>query len=80
MVELDNDQISDPTWLEGLENIKNRKSRNFLKIPEIFLKNHKVHVRVPVGSIEGPKLVLDPMEVWSCVPRVPLNVFCCLEC
>ena len=80
MVELDNDQISDPTWLEGLENIKNRKSRNFLKIPEIFLKNHKVHVRVPFGSIEGPKLVLDPMEVWSCVPSVPLNVFCCLEC
>ena len=47
---LDNDQISDPTWLEGLENIKNRKSRNFLKIPEIFLKNHKVHV----GALYGP--------------------------
>ena len=63
MVELDNDQISDPTCLEGLENIKNKKSRNFLKIPEIFLKNHKVHVRGPVGSIEGPRMVLDPMEV-----------------
>ena len=34
----------------------------------------------PVGSIEGPRLVLDPMEVRSCVPRVPWNVLCCLEC
>ena len=58
MKELDNDQISDPTWLEGLEHIKNRKSQNFLKIPEIFLQNHKVHVRGPAGSIEGPRLVL----------------------
>ena len=45
-----------------------------------FLKNHKVQFRDPVGSIEGPRLVLDPMEVRSCVPRVPWNVFCCLEC
>ena len=30
-----------------------------------FLKNHKVHLRGPVGSIEGPRLVLDPMEVRS---------------
>ena len=77
---LDNDQISDATWLEGLENIKNRKSQNFLKISGIFLQNNMVHVRGPVGSIEGPRLVLDPMEVWSCVPRVPWNVFCCLVC
>ena len=75
-----NDQISGPTWLEGLENIKNRKSRNFHTNPEVFLNNHKVHVRGPAGSIEGPRLVLDPMEVWSCVPRVPWNVFCCLVC
>ena len=34
-----------------------------------------VHFRGPVGSIEGPWLVLDPMEVRSCVPRVPWNVF-----
>ena len=66
--------------VRGAREYQKKKSGNFLKIPEIFLKNHKVHVRVPVGSIEGPKLVLDPMEVWSCVPRVPLNVFCCLEC
>ena len=72
---LDNDQISDATWLEGLENIKNRKSQNFLKISGIFLQNHMVHVRGPVRSIEGPRRVLDPMEVWSCVPRVPRNVF-----
>ena len=75
MVELNNYQISDPTCLEGLENIKNKKYRNFLKISGIFLKNHKVHVRGPVGSIEGPRLVLDPMEVLYCVPRVPWNVF-----
>ena len=71
MVELENDQISDPTGLEGLENIKNRKFRYFLKIPEFFFKTHEVHVRGPVGSIEGPRLVLSPMEVWSFVPRVP---------
>ena len=80
MVELDYDQISDPTWLEGLEDIKNRKSGNFLKIPKIFLKNRKVQLRGPVGSIEGPRLVLDPMEVRSGDPRVPWNVLCCLEC
>ena len=45
-----------------------------------FLKNHKVQFRGPVGSIEGPRLVLDPMEVRSCVPRVPWNAFCCLVC
>ena len=66
MVELDNEQIIDPTWLEGLENIRNRKSRNFFKIPGIFLKNYKVHVRDPVGFIEGPRLVFGPMEVRSC--------------
>ena len=75
-----NDQLSGPIWLEGLENIKNQKSRNFLRNPEIFLKNHRVHVRGPVGSIEGPRLVLDPMEVRSCVPRVPWNVLYGLEC
>ena len=58
MVELENDQISDQTGLEGLENIKNRKFRNFLKIPEFFFKTHEVHVRGPVWSIEGPRLVL----------------------
>ena len=25
-------------------------------------------------------MVFDTMEVWSCVPRVFLNVFCCLVC
>ena len=45
-----------------------------------FLKNHKVQLRGPVGSIEGPWLVLDPMEVRSCVPRVPWIVLCGLEC
>ena len=45
-----------------------------------FLKNHKVHFKGRVGSIEGPRMVLDTMEVWSCVPRVPWNVFCCLVC
>ena len=44
-----------------------------------FLKNHKVHLRDLVGSIEGPRLVLEPIEVRSCVPRVLWNVFCCSE-
>ena len=35
----------------------------------------EVNFRGPVGSIKGPCLVLDPMEVRSCVPRVPWNVF-----
>ena len=48
-------------------------ARNFLKI-------HKVQLRGPVGSIEGPWLVLEPMGVWSRVPRVPWNAFCCLVC
>ena len=76
MIELENDQIDIPTWLEGLQNKKCRignTARN-------FLKNYKVHFRVPVGSIEGPRLVLDLMEVWSCVPRVPWQVLCCLVC
>ena len=34
----------------------------------------------PVGSNKGPWLVLDPMEVKSCVPRVPWHIFYCLEC
>ena len=45
-----------------------------------FLKNHKVQLRGPEGSIEGQRLVFDSMEVRSCVPRVPLNVLCCLKC
>ena len=45
-----------------------------------FIMNHKVHFRGPVGSIEGPRLVLDPMVVRSCFLRVPRNVFCCLVC
>ena len=38
LVQLDNDQISVPTWLEGLENTKYRKTQNFLKNHEIFAK------------------------------------------
>ena len=45
-----------------------------------FLKNHKVHFRGPVGSLAGPRLVFDHMGVRCIVPRVPLNVFCCLVC
>ena len=69
--------LSVPTWLEGLENTKYRNGK---KKARNFLKNHKVPIRGPVGSIEGPWLVLDPMEVRSCVPRVPWNVFCGLVC
>ena len=80
MVELDNDQISDPTWLEGLENIKNRKSQNFLKISEFFLKNRKVHVRGPVGPLK------DQGWSWTLWRYGLLSLeslgmfFCCLVC
>ena len=37
-------------------------------------------LRSPVGSMEGPRLVSDPMGVSSCVLRVPWYGFCCLEC
>ena len=69
--------LSVPTWLEGLENTKYRNGK---KKARNFLKNHKVPIRGPVGSIEGPWLVLDPMEVRSCVPRVPWKGFSCLVC
>ena len=45
------------------------------KIFEYF----EVHFRDPVGSMEGPRLVSDPMGVSSCVLRVPWYGFCCLE-
>ena len=41
---------------------------------------NKVQLRGPVGSIEGPWLILDPMEVSSSVTRVPSYDFRCLEC
>ena len=44
-----------------------------------FLKNHMVHFRDLVGSNEGPRLVVEPMMVRSCVPRVPWNVFVLLS-
>ena len=28
---------------------------------------------------QGPRLVMDLMDVGSCVPRVHWNVFCCVE-
>ena len=37
----------------------------------IFLENHEVHFRVPVGSIEGPGRILDPIRITSRLPRVP---------
>ena len=60
--------------MQNIEKPKfSQKSRN-------FRKNHKVHFRGRVGSIEGPRMVLETMDVWSYVPRVPWNVLCCLEC
>ena len=76
MVELENDQISLLTWLEGLQN----KNVELVYTAQNFLKNDKVQLRGPLGSIEGPRLVFDPMEVRSCVPRGPWNVSCCLFC
>ena len=37
MVELDNGQISGTTWLEELENIRNRKLRNVLELLKMKL-------------------------------------------
>ena len=34
-------------------------------------KKFEVHLRGPVGSIEGPRRVVDLMRVHLCVPRVP---------
>ena len=45
-----------------------RECRNGIHMPNFFLQIHKVHFRGPVGSIEGPRLVLDPREVRSGVP------------
>ena len=36
-----------------------------------FLINHEAPIIGPVRSIKGPWLVLDPIDVRSCVPRVP---------
>ena len=36
-----------------------------------FFENLLVYFRVPVGSIEGPGRVLDPIIITSSVPRVP---------
>ena len=35
------------------------------------LENFEVDFRGPVGSMEGPRRVLDLMRVYLCVPRVP---------
>ena len=60
MVQLDNDQISVPTWLEGLENTKYRKTQNFLKNHEIFAKI--ISSISGAVSIERPRMVSDTME------------------
>ena len=45
-----------------------------------FSENQKVPFWGPVGSNGGPCMVLDPMELRSCVPRVPWNVCFGLVC
>ena len=44
------------------------------------LKNYEVHFRGLIGSIEGPRRILDLLGVHLYVHRVPWYVFCCLEC
>ena len=51
-----------------------------VKIAWVILKNQKVLLKDPVGPIDGPWLVMDPVEGTSCVPRVPWYDFLCLEC
>ena len=48
--------------------------------PGFFFENHLVHFRVPVGSIEGPGRVLDPIRITSSVPRVPWYGLWSLKC
>ena len=45
----------------------------------IFLENHEVYFRVPVGSIEGPGRILDPIRITSRLPRVPWYGLCSLK-
>ena len=45
----------------------------------IFLENHEVHFRVPVGSIEGPGRILDHIRMTSRPPRVPWYGLCSLK-
>ena len=40
-----------------------------------MLKKNKALQKVWIGSIEGSRLVLDPMDVISSVPRVSVYVF-----
>ena len=37
------------------------------------LENHKVLLKDPVGTNEGPWLVMDPVGGSSCVPRADLK-------
>ena len=60
--------------LEWLENVFCRNGT----IARQNIKNNKVPLQGPEGSIQGPWLVLDPMEVSTCVPKVPWYAFCCL--
>ena len=56
-----------PKCLEGLESVKYTNGI----LAWIFLDNHEVHLTVPVGSIEGPGRILDPIRITSRLPRVP---------
>ena len=64
-----------PKCLEGLESVK---CTNGI-LAWIFLENHEVHFRVPVGSIEGPGRILDPIRITSRLPRVPWYGLCSLK-
>ena len=46
-----------------------------VKTPLQTPENHKVHLKDPVGTNEGPWLVMDPVGGSSCVPRVPRYAF-----
>ena len=58
-----------PKCLERLESVQGTNGI----LAWIFLENHEVHFRVPVGSIEGPGRLLDPIRITSRLPRVPLS-------
>ena len=56
-----------PKCLEALESVQ---CTNGI-LAWIFLENHEVHFRGPVGSIKGQRLVFEPLQLRSFVLKVP---------
>ena len=77
LIEFHNDQKSVPKWVEGLDNVQ---CRNGIHTSSKIIGSWTIYFRDPAGSMEGPRMVCDYLELGSCVLRDPWYVFCCLEC